>query len=283
MSYRWSDARWIYDTARDLDVPLFAGSSVPVTWRRPNHDHPLGVALDEGLVIGFHMLERYGFHALEALQCQAERRAGGETGIRTVACLSGDEVWRAADAGRWSPDLADAALRAMDPGPGGLEPGRVDDPHVFLLEYTDGLRGTVLMLGDDGYVSKFAYAGRRGSDIDACEFHTDTGPNHAHFSYFGLGIEDFFITRTPPSPVERTLLTTGILEAVMMSHHEGGASIETPHLNISYEASDQHPRRPMTPRPCGASLDRVSLPEPGGTPAAIPTPIGRDGTVRKRT
>jgi hypothetical protein len=152
---------------------------------------------------------------------------------------------------------------------------------VFLVEYTDGTRGTVLMLGDDGYVTKYAYAGRRGSAIDAFEYHTDTGPNHAHFSYFGLNIEDFFLTGTPPGPVERTLLTTGILEAVMISHHQSGARIETPHLDIAYQGGSR-PRRPAAPRPGDASRLAVPLPEPGSTPAAVPIPIGRDGTVRKR-
>ena len=279
LSYRWSDARWMYDTARDLDLPLWAGSSLPVTWRRPDYEHPHGEPLDEGLVIGFHMLERYGFHGLEALQCQVEYRAGGETGVRAVSCLSGGDVWRSAEAGRWSRDLADAALAAMDPGPGRLDPSLVDDPHVFLVEYTDGTRGTVLMLGDDGYVTKYAYAGRRGSAIDAFEYHTDTGPNHAHFSYFGLNIEDFFLTGTPPGPVERTLLTTGILEAVMISHHRGGARIETPHLDIAYQGG-RRLRRPTAPRPGDTSQLAVLLPEPGSTPAAVPIPIGRDGTTR---
>ena len=88
-----------------MQIPLWAGSALPVVWRRPNWEHPLGRKVDRALVIGFHMVERYGFHALEVLQSQVERRQGGETGVRSVQCLSGEEVWRAGDAGRWSRPL----------------------------------------------------------------------------------------------------------------------------------------------------------------------------------
>ena len=60
-----------------------------------------------------------------------------------------------------------------------------------------------------------------GAIVDAMEYHTDSGPTHAVFSYMGLNIEDFFLAGVPPSPVERTYLTTGILEAVMRSHGSG--------------------------------------------------------------
>jgi len=281
LSYRWSDARWMYDTARELEMPLWAGSSLPVHWRSPVYDHPPGSPLDAALSIGFHMLERYGFHALEALQCQVERRTGGETGVRAVACLSGAAVWRAADAGRWPTDLADAALGATRPGPDRLEPGRVSDPHVILLDYSDGLRAAALMLGDDGYVEQFAYAGRRAGSIDAFAFQPDPSPSKAHFGYFGLNVEDFLLSGEPPSPVQRTLLTTGILEAAMISHHRGGEQVVTPHLDIAY-APGAHPvRRPTGPHPNAASAGPVPLPEPGATPAAEPIPVARDGTVRR--
>ena len=162
-----------------------------------------------------------------------------------------------------------------------LEPGRVSDPHVFLVDYADGLRAAALMLGDDGDVERFAYAGRRGESIDAFTFQPDPSPNKAHFSYFGLNVEDFLLSGRPPSPVERTLLTTGILEAAMISHHRGGERVTTRHLDIAYAPGAHRVRRPTRPHPNAASATVVPLPEPGATPAAEPIPIDRDGTVRR--
>ena len=138
------------------------------------------------------------------------------------------------------------------------------------------------MLGDNGYVRKFAYAAERGNVIDAMEYHTDSGATHAVFSYMGLNIEDFFLTGIPPSPVERTYLTTGILEAAMRSHGSAGAQIETPHLAVRYTPTDSQLRRPTSTRPTGASLSPWEMPAPGATPAADSIPTGRDGTIRGR-
>lgn len=280
LSYLWEDARWMYETAREMGIPLWAGSALPVVWRRPNWEHPLGRKIDRALVIGFHMVERYGFHALEVLQSQVERRQGGETGVRSVQCLSGEEVWRAGRAGKWSMSLADSALRSIEDGPSRLDPGKVDSPHVFLVEYMDGLQAAVLMLGDNGYVRKFAYAQQRGAAIDALEYHTQSGPTHAAFGYLGLNIEDFLLSGEPPSPVERTYLTTGILEAAMISRSRGGRKIPTLHLaKIAYQPGGKV-RRPAGTRPSGASAGDWTTLVPGATPAAASIPIGRDGTVR---
>ena len=280
LSYRWEDARWMYETAREMGIPLWAGSALPVVWRRPNREHPLGRKVDRALVIGFHMVERYGFHALEVLQSQVERRQGGETGVRWVQCLSGKEVWRAGEAGKWSMSLANAALRSIEDGPSRLDPGKVDSPHVFLVEYMDGLQAAVLMLGDNGYVRKFAYAQQRGAAIDALEYHTQSGPAHAAFGYLGLNIEDFLLSGESPSPVERTYLTTGILEAAMISRSRSGRKIRTPHLaEIAYRPGGEV-RRPTGTRPSGASAAGWTTLVPGATPAAASIPTGRDGTVR---
>ena len=93
-------------------------------------------------------------------------------------------------------------------------------------------------------------------------------------------IEDFLLSGRPPSPVERTCLTTGILEAAMISRGQGGQKIPTPHLaTIAYQPGGKV-RRPDGPRPSGASAAAWTTLVPGATPAAASVPIGRDGTVR---
>ena len=102
------------------------------------------------------------------------------------------------------------------------------------------------MLGDTGYVQKFAYAGRHGETINGLAYHSDRGPSHATFSYLGLNIEDFFLSGQQPTPVERTVLTTGILEAALISKANGGVRIETPHLAIAYHPATTAARRPVS-------------------------------------
>ena len=87
----WDDAKWMYDRARKLIVPFLAGSSIPVTWRKPDLMLPKGCELTGAVQIGYGPFEGYGFHALEGLQCMVERRKGGETGVKAVTCHSGED------------------------------------------------------------------------------------------------------------------------------------------------------------------------------------------------
>ena len=76
-----------------------------------------------------------------------------------------------------------------------------------------------------------------------------------HFSYLSLNIEEMFITSIPQYPVERTLLTTGILDAIMHSRALGNIRLETPHLaELAYRSYEKTPIRPIAPRPEGATL-----------------------------
>lgn len=256
LSYCWEDATWITERARALGVPLMAGSSIPVTWRRPVYDVEMGAPIDEAVVVGYGPLERYGFHLLEALQAMVERRRGAEVGIKAVQYLGGEAVWSAAKQGLWPLELAQAACSVIDPAKKGargmVEDSQPDDLHAFLLEYNDGLKATALLL--NGYLRQIAYAGRSGERIDATAFVTHDANPYAHFSYLLLNVEEMFLSGTPSYPVERTLLTTGALDALMRSRHEGSRRLETPHLAVTYAPAERIPWRPANPEPCGASV-----------------------------
>ena len=59
---------------------------------------PRGAKLKQIVATAYHPLDAYGFHALEAVQALAERRQGGETGIKRVRCLTG-KAGRGTDSG----------------------------------------------------------------------------------------------------------------------------------------------------------------------------------------
>ena len=102
LSYSWEQARWMYDRARELQVQLMAGSSLPVAYRNPWLEYELETPIEEAISVAYGGLDAYGFHALELLQCMVERRKNGETGIVAVQCLEGKEVWEVGKWGMWS-------------------------------------------------------------------------------------------------------------------------------------------------------------------------------------
>ncbi|MGH7201838.1 MAG: twin-arginine translocation signal domain-containing protein, partial [Planctomycetaceae bacterium] len=160
LSYRWDWAKAMYDTAGELRIPLMAGSSVPLAERRPPLEIPAGAEIEEAVSIHGGPVESYDFHGLEVLQSLVEFRKGGETGVERVEFLSGDALWQAADAGRWSRDLAEAAMSA-ELGDRAESLTRIPDegestPHGILLTYKDGLRGTVLKIGQSAIRWNFA-------------------------------------------------------------------------------------------------------------------------------
>ncbi len=81
------------------------------------------------------------------------------------------------------------------------------------MQYRDGLRATLLNLG--GYVSDFCFAARVGGQVVASAFKLQGSPPRWHFNFLTHHIEQFFRSGQAPYPVERTLLTTGTLAALM--------------------------------------------------------------------
>jgi len=239
LSYDWEKAKQMYDWSRELGFPLMAGSSVSVTFRRPELDFPLETELEEVVAVGGGWVADGGlFHVLETLQCLAERRRGGETGVKSVQLLADDAVWKAADEGRWSRQLLDAALsRGQKVTPGPVEE-KADRPVACLVEYNDGCRGTALALG--GKVSEYLAAvkikGEREPKSTLCYIPIENSNN---FSPLVDSIGRMFTQGPLDYPVERTLLTSGALCFLMESWHRGQIRIETPMLGIRYRGPEE--------------------------------------------
>lgn len=246
LSYSFAKAQKMYGCARELKFGLMAGSSLPVTWRRPELEPMLDTPFEDGMIAAYGPIEVYGFHALESLQVMMERRQGGETGVKAVTCLVGKDVWKAGDSGLWSWDLLEAALarsETVNPGDvrkntGSFGVGTMPPipPTAFLIEYRDGRRGTVLLL--NAHVQDTTFAGKVAGESKplSCLFYLPAPPGAKFLEAQTANIEKFLEAGQPPYPVERTLLTTGILDAIMESHHRGGTRVETPELDIRYSA-----------------------------------------------
>ena len=245
----WADAKAIYDEAQALGVPLMAGSSVPLTWRKPAADVRCGAALEEIVVITFGSTDHYGFHALEVAQALAEQRRGGETGIVSVQCLTNDQVWAAMEAGAFGRDVFDAAWTRLPRHLNGARPLReaVPNPVLFLLTHADGLRVAAIEL--NGAAGEWAGAWKYASGgIESCEFWTQEARPGAHFTLLLNGIERMIVTGRLAWPVERTLMTSGALDALLESRRQGGARLATSNLAFAYR-SDWRWREPPPPPP----------------------------------
>ena len=244
LGYRWQDAKHMVDTAQRYRIPFMAGSSLPVTWRYPPRELPIASQIEQALVVGHYSVESYLFHAVEALQCMVERRRGGETGVAAVTAMRGQKIWDAEKRGDWSRRLLKAALLALDASTEKLEeqirqPGTV----FFLIEYRDGLKATAAMIPNavgpmpPQFSCQLAVACRLRQQTDpfACWLKTPGIP-FRHFGELLRGIEQMLHTREPVYPVERTLLTTGILDRMMHSMvPRQGARLASPELAISYQ------------------------------------------------
>jgi hypothetical protein len=87
-----------------------------------------------------------------------------------------------------------------------------------------------------GLADEFLFAGRlRGSATPVSTlFRLQDGKPFDHFARLNIAVERMFLTGKPTYPVERTLLTTGILDASMHSRFHGGEKRLTPELELTY-------------------------------------------------
>ena len=135
LSYNWEEAAEMVDLSRRLGFGLMAGSSLPVSRRIPSLDMPWEAEVEEILSVGVGGIDSYDIHSLEAMQCLAERRRGGESGVVSIEAWRGEKVWQGLaagswDAGGWDPALFEACLCRSH----SLTPADESNRHTYPVE-----------------------------------------------------------------------------------------------------------------------------------------------------
>jgi hypothetical protein len=250
LSTNWDECVEMVDDSRRLGFPFLAGSSLPVTWRLPSIDMPYDAPVSESVCVAYGGPDSYDIHGLETAQCMSERRLGGEVGITKVQALRDADVYAelAKPEREVTRRLFESALCCSHnlPVEGGYptDPVTVDWaartlPQVlaYFIEHTDGFRTTLFLTG----VRDFNYAGLR-SDTDevvACQMYLPMPGQSATTADFfnpqARHIEDMILTGAAPYPVERTLLTSGMVIAGVQSLHRK-APVDTPEMQVAYHA-----------------------------------------------
>ncbi len=255
LSWNWDWAKEIYDTSRKMGFPFMAGSSLPVTWRTPSVEMTLGAPIREALCVCYGGVDSYDFHGLETVQCMAERREGGESGVKWVQAYRGEKFWQAYRQGAWPRDLTEAALCRSHT----LKPARegfndmfpsvddmrrlVKDPVAYRYEHADGLMSTMLLMS--GLVEDFNFAAKIDGRAEpfSTQMYLPMPPGRTSlanfFSPLVNNMEKMFLTGKATYPVERTLLTTGLTAAGVESLFQGQKRFDTPHLGIRYQPTKE--------------------------------------------
>ncbi len=254
LSWNWEWAKEMYDTSKRLGFAFMAGSSLPVTWRTPSLEMPLGSRIREAMCVCYGGVDSYDFHGLETIQCMVERRRGGETGVKWVQAYRGEKFWQAFRDGVWPRDLMNAALcrsHTLTPSRQGFNndfPTDEDlrrilkDPVAYRYEHDDGLLCTMLLM--NGLVQDFNFSPRlEGGAIFSTQMYLPMPPARTtlanFFSPLVNNMEKMFLSGKATYPVERTLLTTGLTAAGVESLYRKQERYPTPHLAIRYQPTKE--------------------------------------------
>jgi hypothetical protein len=251
LSTTWTRCAEMVADSKRLGFPFLAGSSLPVTWRLPSIEMPYDAPLVESVCVGYGGVDSYDFHGLETAQCMSERRQGGEVGVTSVHAIRGARLWEvlAAPDREVTRRLMVAALcRSHNlPVRDGYPTDRVTfdwaqkaipDTLAYFIQHRDGFRTTLFLTA----IRDFNYAGLRRDtgEIVSCQMYLPMPGQSAttadFFNPLARHIETMVLERRAPYPVERTLLTSGMVIGGVESLHRGHVFVPTPEMEVRYRA-----------------------------------------------
>ena len=255
LSWKWDWCQQMYDQSQQLGFAFMAGSSLPVTWRTPSIEMPLDAEIEEAVGVAYGGVDGYDIHALETIQCMVERRSGGETGVDWLQAYRGEAFWQAHHDEVWSRRLFESALSRSHT----LKPGRsgfnnlfpnwnelqeiVKDPIAYHYQHSDGLKSTMILMS--GLIEDFNFAATLKSRDQplSTQMYLPMPPARTSLANFFTpqvnNVERMFSTGQPSYPVERTLLTSGLVIAGVDSLDQEQSKQLTPHLKIAYQANPE--------------------------------------------
>ena len=246
LSWKWEWCKQMVDTAKELKFPFQGGSSLAVCFRVPSVEFPLGATVKEAVSVGYGGISSYDFHGLETLQCMVERRKGGESGVEWVQGYRGEPFWEAYQSGVFPLALVKAALSRSAVMFSGratfndvfptVEEMRTlaRNPLAYQYQHRDGLKSTMILL--DGLVRDFTFAAQIEGQAKplSCQMYLPMQDGRTtaanFFSPLVNNAEQMFLTGKQQYPMERTLMTSGLLIAGVDSVRGGGKRLETPNL-----------------------------------------------------
>ncbi len=225
----WTDSHAIVTEAARRHVPLMAGSVLPF----PPLDQPIRTSgVEVGVVAASTPYWAFAFHAAELLQGLMEQRNPREGGVSQVREV-GSGYGSLPDRDRWGGRVFDALLGSTRTRRGRGSLGTA--AHAILIQYVDGARAVLALVPDAFDDSEFLLGAQYADGTTSTSGLVLRGQPYDHFGYLVHALVEFFTTGRAPVPVERTLLTTGIVVFGQQSRLSGG-SVSTPPLAISYPA-----------------------------------------------
>ncbi|MCA9070152.1 MAG: hypothetical protein KDA84_14565 [Planctomycetaceae bacterium] len=252
LSTSWKECQEMVDDAKRLGFAFYAGSSLPTTWRLPSIDMPFDVPLSESVCVAYGGVDSYDFHALETAQCMSERRRGGEVGIKRVHAVRGENLWKKLAERETTRKLFVSALTRshhlpVDNGfptaPVSFEWAREALPNTtgYFIEHRDGFHTAIFLTG----IKDFNYAGMRSDtgEIVGCQMMLPMPGSSAtmadFFNPLTKHVEDMIVRGTTIYPVERTLLTSGMVIGGVDSLATGERPVETPEMKVVYQGPQE--------------------------------------------
>jgi hypothetical protein len=151
--------------------------------------------------------------------------------------IADDKIGSLLDQGLIHSELFDQALKATGTDRQAVLKDPPQDGAAFLIGYVDGLVVPVLMLPGRAQGIGAAVLDESGRSF-ATRVEEREEPYYPHFAYLLKGIERMIHSGKPAYPIERTLLTAGILDHLLVSLREGNRKIESSDLRIAYQPLD---------------------------------------------